>query len=55
MRFDPLGIGLRPHASTCCSSPTSHEYTIEVLALTGLIHFHEGEFEREPPDDGDFR
>ncbi len=31
-----------------------NRFTIEVLPLTGLIHMHDGEFVREPPDDGDF-
>jgi Tfp pilus assembly protein FimT len=30
-------------------------YTIEVQALQGFIQMHDGEFKREPPDDGDFK
>lgn len=31
------------------------EYTLELLPLTGEIRMHEGLFERQPADEGDFR
>ena len=34
--------------------PFDRYFTIEVLALTGLIKFHEGIYERETPKDADF-
>ena len=30
-------------------------FTLELLALTGLIRFHDGEFQRELPRDSDFK
>lgn len=54
VRFDALGSA-SDHRVHLLQQPYGHEYTIEVLALTGLIQFHEGRFERELPDDGDFR
>ncbi len=54
VRFDPLG-GASDHLVVLEQEPYGNLYTIEVLALTGLIRFHDGEFTREPPDEGDFR
>ena len=54
VRFDPLGAA-SGHAVVFIQPQYENFYTIEVLALTGLIHFHEGLFTREPPDDGDFQ
>ncbi len=48
VRFDPLGTA-SDHTVTLLHKPYGNTYTIEVLALTGLIRFHEGEFRREPP------
>ena len=52
--FDPLG-GACDHTIVLEQAPWSNLYTIEVLALSGLIQFHEGEFVRVPPQDSDFR
>jgi Tfp pilus assembly protein FimT len=52
--FDPLGAA-SDHTVTLVQHPYEHVYTIEVLALTGLIQFHEGEFEREYPQESDFQ
>ena len=53
VRFDPLGAASDHYV--ILSQPTyENYYTIEVLALTGLIRFHDGVFEREPPEDADF-
>jgi prepilin-type N-terminal cleavage/methylation domain-containing protein len=53
VRFDPLGAA-SDHALVVIQPAYEATYTIEVLALTGLIRFHEGVFTREPPQDGDF-
>ena len=37
------------HSVVLKQMPNEYEYTIEVLALTGLIRFHEGAFVREFP------
>ncbi len=54
VRFDPLGAA-SGHAVVFVQPMYENFYTIEVLALTGLIHFHEGLFTREPPEDGEFQ
>lgn len=54
VRFDPLGAA-SDHLIVLEQRPYENFYTIEVLALTGLIRFHDGRFEREYPDDGDFQ
>lgn len=54
VRFDPLGAS-SGHVIVLGQQPDNNLYTIEVLGLTGLIHFHEGTFLREPPRDTDFR
>ena len=53
VRFDPLGAA-SDHSITLLQMPYENIYTIEVLALTGLIRFHDGEFKREYPKDADF-
>ena len=53
VRFDPLG-GASDHTIVLVQPEYQNHYTIEVLALTGLIHFHDGVFMREPPQEGDF-
>lgn len=54
VQFDALGSA-SDHRVQLVQEPGEHRYTIEVLALTGLIRFHDGEFEREPAKDADFR
>ncbi len=55
VRFDPLGAA-SDHQIVLAQTPYENNvYTLEVHALTGTIQFHEGEFVREPPDDGDFK
>ncbi len=53
VRFDPLGAA-SDHTITLIQHPYETIYTLEVLALTGLIRFHDGEFEREYPEHNDF-
>ena len=53
VRFDPLGAS-SDHRVVLSQPTYQNYYTIEVLALTGLIRFHDGIFERDPPDDADF-
>ena len=53
VRFDPLGAA-SDHAVVLVQPSYENFYTIEVLALTGLIRFHEGVYSREPPVDADF-
>ncbi|MAE28721.1 MAG: hypothetical protein CMJ87_07015 [Planctomycetes bacterium] len=53
VRFDPLGAA-SDHTVTLLHEPYGNHYTIEVLALTGLIRFHEGEFQRDPPREEEF-
>jgi len=53
VRFDPLGAA-SDHSITLIQMPYENIYTIEVLALTGLIRLHDGEFVREYPKDADF-
>lgn len=53
VRFDPLG-GASDHTIVLVQPEYQNRYTIEVLALTGLIQFHDGVFQREPPQEGDF-
>jgi len=51
--FTPLGAA-SDHTVVLKQMPYENRYTIEVLALTGLIRFHDGEFVRDPPDESDF-
>ena len=53
VRFDPLGAA-SDHQITLVQVAYDTFYTIEVLALTGLIRFHDGLFERQYPDEKDF-
>ena len=54
VRFDPLGAA-SGHSVVLLQPEYENYYTIEVLALTGLIHFHEGVYTRDPPEDEDFQ
>ncbi len=54
VRFDPLGAA-SGHSVVLLQPEYENYYTIEVLALTGLIHFHEGMYTRVPPEDVDFQ
>lgn len=54
VRFDPLGAA-SDHDIVLTQPQFESSFTIEVLALTGLIRFHDGVYRRDPPDDGDFR
>jgi prepilin-type N-terminal cleavage/methylation domain-containing protein len=53
VRFSPQGSS-SAHTIQLFHEGTGREYTIEVLALTGLIRFHEGIFVRDEVNDGDF-
>ena len=53
VRFDPLGAS-NDHTILLHHVTFDRYHTIEVLALTGLIRFHDGIFERDEVDDGDF-
>jgi len=54
VRFDPLGAA-SDHSVVLVQNPWENLYTIEVLALTGLVRFHDGEFAREYPKETDFK
>jgi len=54
VRFDPLGAA-SDHYVILSQPRFESFFTVEVLALTGLIRLHDGIFEREEPDDGDFQ
>lgn len=54
VRFDPLGAA-SSHVITLLQKPYDNAYTIEVQALTGMIAYHEGFFERTPPQEDEFR
>jgi Tfp pilus assembly protein FimT len=54
VRFDPRGSA-SDHTIVLVQMPYENLYTIEVQALTGLIQFHDGEFQRDPPEDKDFQ
>ena len=53
VRFDPLGAA-SDHTVILSQPKHNQVFTVEVLALTGLIRLHEGFYLREIPDDGDF-
>jgi Tfp pilus assembly protein FimT len=53
VRFDPLGMA-SDHSIILTQPAFENFYTVEVLALTGLIRFHDGVFIREAPQDSDF-
>ena len=54
VRFDPLGAA-SGHIVTLEQQPYKNFYTIEVQALTGMIDYHEGTFDRQPPKEDDFK
>jgi Tfp pilus assembly protein FimT len=54
VRFDPTGSA-SDHSVVLEQKPYGHLYTLEVLALTGDVRFHEGEFAREYPRDNEFK
>ena len=54
VRFDPLGAS-NDHTVVLKQDNPERFYTIEVLGLTGLIRFHDGFFEREPPRETEFQ
>lgn len=54
VRFDPLGSA-SDHLIILAQPKYERSFTLEVLALTGLVRMHEGEFFRQAPEDGDFR
>jgi Tfp pilus assembly protein FimT len=53
VRFDPLAAS-SAHTVVLYQELFDRYFTIEVLALTGLIKFHEGIYERPPAEDADF-
>ena len=53
VRFSPLGAS-NDHLIVLHQGVFDRYFTIEVLALTGLVRFHDGYFVREEPRDGDF-
>ena len=55
VRFDPLGAA-SDHTVVLVQKGHNYEnaFSIEVLALSGLIRMHEGEYVREVPTDQDF-
>ena len=53
VRFDPLGAA-SDHLIVLEQPEYENYYTIEVLALTGLIRFHDGIYSRSIPEEGDF-
>ncbi len=54
VRFDPLGAASH-HTVLLRQELFEREFTIEALPLTGEIRVHEGPFEREPAEEGDFK
>lgn len=54
VRFDATGSA-SDHTIVLEQTPYEHFYTLEVLALTGDVRFHEGEFAREYPRDNEFK
>lgn len=54
VRFSPSG-GSNAHLVQLHHAATNTTYTVEVLALTGLIRFHKGLFEREEVTESDFQ
>lgn len=54
VRFDPLGAA-SGHIITLEQEPYKDKYSIEVQGLTGMIDYHEGAFERQPPREEDFK
>lgn len=54
VEFDARGSA-SDHVIELLQQPGGSYYTLEVQALSGLIQMHDGKFERDPPDDGDFK
>jgi type II secretion system protein H len=54
VRFDPLGAA-SGHIVTLEQQPYKNDYTIEVQALTGMVDYHEGNFDRLPPKEDEFK
>lgn len=54
VRFDALGT-TSSHVIVLQQPLWESQYTIEVLGLTGLLRFHDGEFVREFPQESDFQ
>ena len=52
--FRPLGASSY-HCVHLRQPQLEREYTLESLPLTGEIRLHEGNYKREPVDEGDFR
>ena len=53
VRFDPLGASSE-HTILLHQEQFDRYFTIEVLPLTGLIKFHDGDYVREEAEDADF-
>ncbi len=54
VRFSPLGAASH-HTVLLRQTLFEREFTVEALPLTGEIRVHEGEFEREPAEENDFK
>ncbi|MEZ5979551.1 MAG: hypothetical protein R3F34_15235, partial [Planctomycetota bacterium] len=54
VRFDAVGSSNAHTVVLMQDGKVPRWFTIEVLALTGQIRFHEGEYVREEVDDADF-
>ncbi len=57
VRFDPRG-NVSDHSIILAQGVEGvyeNQYTVEVLPLTGLIRFHDGEYIRDAVDEGDFQ
>jgi len=54
VRFDPLGSA-SDHLIILSQPRYKRTFTLEFLALTGLVRMHEGVFFRQFPEDADFR
>jgi len=52
--FTPVGASSY-HTIQLRDEALGQSYTLEVLPLTGEIRMHDGAFQREPVDEGDFR
>jgi len=53
VRFDPRGAA-SDHSVILSQPKFENFFTVEVLALTGVIKFHDGIFFRDPPDESNF-
>ncbi len=53
VRFAPNGT-VSSHSVLLTQGEYENQFTLEVLPLTGLIRFHDGDFVRELPEEGDF-